>query len=189
MGQTKLLLAHDGRTLVEYVLAAWKASRVDHVVAVVHPEDDELARHCRRAGAEVIRPATPPPEMKDSVACALAAIEEQYNPVASDVWLLAPADMPALSSEVIDAVLAAHVVERPTIVVPAYGGRRGHPVLFPWPLTEEVATLGDDEGINVLVARNDTREIELSAPEILTDIDRPEDFARWVDERGGRVRS
>lgn len=180
MGQPKLLLTHEGRALIDYVLAAWKGSRVDHVIAVVHPEDDELARRCRRAGAEVIRPATPPPEMKDSVACALAVIAEQYNPTAGDVWLLAPADMPALTTPAIDAVLAAHRVEQPSIIVPTHQGRRGHPVLFPWPLAEEVARLGDHEGINALVARQVVRELELPAPEILTDIDRPEDFARWV---------
>jgi molybdenum cofactor cytidylyltransferase len=180
MGEPKLLLEHEGRTIIEYVLAAWRESRVDHVVAVVHPDDDELAKRCRRAGAEVIRPATPPPEMKDSVACALVAIDEEYNPAAGDVWLLAPADMPALSRQTIDAVVAAHTFGQPTIIVPTHQGKRGHPVLFPWTLAEEVSRLGAHEGINAIVARHQVRELDLPAAEILLDIDRPEDFARWA---------
>ncbi|MBX3411321.1 MAG: nucleotidyltransferase family protein [Pirellulales bacterium] len=182
MGQPKLLLEREGRPLIEYVLAAWRESQIDRVVVVVHPEDDELAQRCRRAGAEVVRPAAPPPEMKDSVAQALGYVDDLYQPAPGDVWLLAPADMPALSPGVIDAVLAAHRAADAAIIVPTHQGKRGHPVLFPWPLAQEVSELGQDEGIHMLVARHVVRELELPSSEILLDVDRPEDFARWANE-------
>jgi molybdenum cofactor cytidylyltransferase len=183
MGYPKLLLTHAGRTLIEHVLAAWRASRVERVLVVVHPDDDDLAAICQLSGADVIRPETPPAEMKDSVACALAEIAARYQPTASDVWLLAPADMPALTAPVIDWVLAAHRANRPTIVVPTHGGRRGHPVLFPWSLATAVAALGDDEGINAIVARHEVREIETPTVEILSDIDSRDDFERWRNQQ------
>jgi molybdenum cofactor cytidylyltransferase len=179
MGRPKLLLTHAGRTVVEHVLAAWRASHVTQVFVVVHPDDKRLAEVCQAAGATVVQPVNPPPEMKDSVHCALAEVAVRYQPTAKDVWLLAPADMPELSAATIDLVLKAHRDDAPQIIVPTHEGRRGHPVLFPWALAVEVTALGDDQGINTLVSRHEVREIEVPAEEILVDLDTPDDLERW----------
>jgi len=184
MGRHKLLLSHAGRTVVEHVLAAWRASQVTQIVVVVHPDDEQLAEICQAAGATVIQPTEPPPEMKDSVKCALAEIAARYQPTERDVWLLAPADMPELSEATIDLVLAAHRDNAQRIVVPTHGGRRGHPVLFPWALAAEVAALGNDQGINAIVSRNEVREIAIAANEILMDLDTPDDLERWRHRHG-----
>ena len=190
MGQPKLLMPWGTMTVVEQVLAAWQRSGVDHVVAVVHLDDSELARLCQRAGAIVVVPTTPPPEMKDSVIAALDAITRQFHPGDDAVWLLAPADMPRLSSAVIDALLEEHHPSRPEILVPtqatpasdtsgqATDVKRGHPVLFPWPFVQDVASLNEDEGVNVLLTRKPTREIAVNQPSILDDLDTVDDYRR-----------
>jgi len=185
MGQPKLLLQHRGRALIEPVLTAWLASRVERVVVVVHPADEELAAVCAGYDVDVVRPAEPPPEMKDSVLCGLRHVAERYVPRDGDVWLLAPADMPSLSPSAIDRVLAAHEAESPAIVVPAHQGRRGHPVLFPWPLAAEVEGLAADEGINALLARHAVREVDCAAEDLLADIDTPAEFDEWRREANG----
>jgi molybdenum cofactor cytidylyltransferase len=178
MGRPKLLLPWQGATVIEHVLAAWKASRVEQIVVVVHPQDRELAQVCRQAGVEVVVPQSPPPEMKISVQEAVAWIGGRQSPSAADVWLLAPADMPGLPASAIDQVLNAHDPGNPSIIVPRHGDRCGHPVLFPWPLADEVARLGRDEGLNRLRQRFPVREIELPDAAILADLDTPEDYRR-----------
>jgi molybdenum cofactor cytidylyltransferase len=190
MGQPKLLMPWGKTTVVEHVVAAWQQSGVDHVVAVVRSADSELARLCQRAGAIVVQPEPPPPEMKDSVMAALDAITRQFHPRDDAVWLLAPADMPRLSAVVIDALLAAHhrsgqEILVPTQTTPASGTsgqssdvKRGHPVLFPWPLVQDVASLNEDEGVNVLLTRKPTREIAVNQPSILDDLDTIDDYRR-----------
>src|SRR5690242_11684835 len=76
MGTPKLLLPWGDETLIASVLQAWRSSRIARVVAVVHPEDHELARACASAGVEVVQPATPPPDMKASVRAALAHLQK-----------------------------------------------------------------------------------------------------------------
>ena len=187
MGQAKLLLPWREATVIEQVLAAWQGSRVASVVVVVHPDDTELANVCRRAGADVQVAATPPPDMKASVRLGLAWLDEHFAPTDADAWMLAPADVPELTSRQIDWVLAEHNPSAAEILVPVHAGRRGHPVLFPWPLAAEVATLAEDEGINALVKRHRVRELPIDDPGILTDLDTPEDYRRLREE--GRRKS
>lgn len=177
MGEPKLLLPWSQATIIESVLAHWRASRVARMVVVVHPQDTRLAELCRAAGAMLIQPDVPPEDMKASVQHALAWIERHEAPTAQDAWLLAPADMPLVTPAVIDAVIAAHDPAAPRIVAPTAAGRRGHPVLFPWPLVSEVFCLGHDQGVSALVQRHTVKELPwANAREILTDIDTPEEY-------------
>lgn len=182
MGQPKLLLPWGDATVIEHVLAVWRASRVDHVVVIVDPRDDALARLCAQCGTQVVVPETPPAEMKDSVQLGLTWAQA-HNPANDDAFLVAPADMPALTHEIIDRLIDAHVQSLthsggPSIRAPRYGARRGHPVLFPWPLSAEVPRLGAGEGLNVLVARHGVEYVEATEDAIAEDFDTPEDYGR-----------
>lgn len=179
MGQPKLLLPWGASTVIETVLAAWGASVVARVIVVVHPQDQELADVCRRARADVVVPTVAPAEMRVSIRLGLEHIAATFHPTSADAWLLAPADMPLLTTAAIDAVVAAHNPQSPHILVPTHHGRRGHPVLFPWPLAQEVFTLADDEGVNAIVHRHGYRSVELAdAAAIGSDIDTPADYDR-----------
>ena len=186
MGSPKLLLPVDGRTIIEKTLAAWQASRVDRIVVVVRPDDLELAGVCHAFGVDVVAPPVAPPEMKDSVQHGLRHIEANFAPTVDDAWLLAPGDMPNLSARVIGALIAEFQTGQKTILVPTLSSKRGHPVLFPWPLAQEVFTLRADEGLNVLRQRYDCREvlcdaIEPAGERAFGDIDTPEDYKRLRD--------
>jgi molybdenum cofactor cytidylyltransferase len=181
MGAPKLLLPWGDRTLIEQTLAAWRRSRVDRIVVIAPPGADELAQVCSAAGATVVVPASQPAEMKDSILLGLNYVATNVAPTAADAWLLAPADMPELSTAVIDHLLASHRPDQPKILVPTLAGRRGHPVLFPWPLAEKVHQLEPDEGLNALVGREGAREIPCDAaanPTAFEDIDTPADYQK-----------
>ncbi len=196
MGQPKLKLPWGGRTVIEQVVAAWRDGGVDHVVAVVRDDDAELAGLCEQAGAIVIRPAIAPPHMKDSVSAALAAIERRFQPPGDATWMLAPADMPRLSGAVIQVLLDAHNPVEPAILVPVHpvhrsgpAGpacqvKRGHPVLFPWPLSQDVTALNEDEGVNALLKGAQVREVAVDEPTILDDLDTPDDYRRLTARDG-----
>jgi molybdenum cofactor cytidylyltransferase len=183
MGQPKLLLPWGGTTVIEHVLAAWRASRVDHVVVVVDPRDEALARLCAQCGVQVVVPQNPPAEMKDSVRLGLDWAKS-CHPQSGDAFLVAPADMPALTVELIDRLIEAHAASpqgpegMPSIWAPRHGTKRLHPVLFPWPLAQEVAQLGAGEGLNALVERHPVKYVEAPQDAIAWDFDTPEDYQR-----------
>ena len=95
---------------------------------------------------------------------------------------MAPADLPALSVEVVCRLLAAHDVASPTVLVAAHHDRRGHPVLFPWPLAGRLEALAAEEGINRLIERESAVLIECGERAICADLDTPADYERWQGE-------
>jgi molybdenum cofactor cytidylyltransferase len=180
MGAPKLLLPLGGRAIIERVLASWTGSRVTRTVVVVRPGDEALLERCRAMAVDVVVPRRAPADMKASVVAAIEHIESTYSPAAADTWLVAPADMPALASEAIDAVLDAYDVANPTATAPTFEGRRGHPLLMPWGVAADVAALRPDEGVNALARRLPMREVAWADRSILHDVDTPEDIALMV---------
>ncbi len=153
----------------------------------VRPEDVELAAAGRAAGAETVVVSPPPPDMKASVLAGLNYVACAYQPQPRDAWLLAPADMPLLSPQAIDALLAAWGEGGPSdeIVAPFRAGRRGHPVLFAWPLAAAAGRLGPNEGLNQLLTRHRVREIPVDEEAGFIDLDTPDDYRRWKPENDG----
>jgi len=192
MGQPKLLLPWGSTTLIEHVIAQWKASRVDRVIMVVHPGDDQLAALGEQAGAEVLRPQPPPSEMKVSVRWALEHLAK--GPMApTDAWLLAPADVPGLRTATINGLIAAYqhglsdrtqLHQPPRIWAASHDGRTGHPVLFPWAFAEKVASLGPSEGLNALLKANPVTLVELGPGALCDDVDTPADYQRLREQDG-----
>ncbi len=183
MRRPKLLMPWQAATVIEAVLAAWRASAVDHVVVVVRPDDEALARRCRQAGADVVVPPWAPAQMKDSVAYGLRHIQSTYRPADADAWLLAPADMPKLPSAAISTLLRQSNHFPGSILVPTFDGHRGHPVLFPWRLSQQVLQLPEDQGVNALLKTHHVVEVAVSQPGVLQDIDTPAEFARLKSEK------
>jgi molybdenum cofactor cytidylyltransferase len=182
MGSPKLLLPWGRHTVIAQVLAAWNASQVERTVVVVGPRGAELASICRAAGALVVEAREQPADMKASVRLGLRAIEAQLAPGAEDAWLLAPADMPLLSAALVDRVIDAWKHARPpergAVFVATRAGRRGHPVLFPWPYAAQVFRLADGQGINCVVEAAKTVGVPCDAFGIGEDLDTPDDYRR-----------
>lgn len=245
MGAPKLLLPWGSATVIEAVVARWRASPVERIVVVVRRDDQPLQDRLRRQqtepppetrseprsetptsppsapqtdpptdpptrppspppndppndpptdppsaprrvwpSVELVLPDIDPPDMKDSVREALVYLRRVAAPGPDDVWLMAPADMPELSSRVVARLIEAARAFPGQILVPRAGGRRGHPVLFPFAFADYVDQLGPHEGLNRLLERLPTRECEWpdawadeAAP---GDLDTPADYARAV---------
>jgi molybdenum cofactor cytidylyltransferase len=183
MGRHKLLLPWRESTVIQCVLDAWQASRVDRIVVVIRADDHGVQAVCHGDKVRQVVPDQPPPEMKESVRHALDYLAATERPADEDVWLLAPADMPGLTAATIDHLLGAHQPSDPAILVPRFDGRRGHPVLFPWALAAEVQRIAEDAGINELLRRFPCRMLDCQDAFVLEDLDTPEDYARLRGRR------
>jgi molybdenum cofactor cytidylyltransferase len=66
------------------------------------------------------------------------------------------------------------------IVVPRYGGRRGHPVVFSSALFGEILATPDELGARHVVRQDASRvyELDVDDPGVLVDVDTPADLAR-----------
>lgn len=178
MGRPKLLIPWAGATVIDQVVRVFRRPEITLTVVVIRPGDVALRQAVESTGARVLEPADPPPEMRDSVECALRLLADEFQPGPDDGWILSPADQPLLSAAVLTALLSRWQEPGCLILAPACQGKRGHPVVFRWSLAAEVLDLPPDAGLNVIVRRHADRliEVPVSDPGILIDLDTPADW-------------
>jgi molybdenum cofactor cytidylyltransferase len=187
MGRPKLLLPVAGRPVIDHVLTAWTASVVTRTIVVVRADDTVLLMRCHAFPVDIVTPSQPPTDMKASVQLALAYLAEQYAPAESDAWLLAPADLPRLSTGLIDELLEAYDPAEAIAVAPTFAGRRGHPIVMPWRMARDVHALAADEGLNALVARTPCREIPCDNATQWQDLNDPAEYGSLLNETASKA--
>jgi molybdenum cofactor cytidylyltransferase len=180
MGQPKLLLPLGAKTVIGRLLEILDRPPILCRAVVVRSKDQELLEEVTKGGGFAVQPELDPPEMRQSVELALAAIRENHSPKPEDGWLLVPADHPVLSAGVVDELIAAWQRATAEILVPTCQNRRGHPTVFSWTLADAVANIPIDQGLNWLVRHSgaSVQEIAVEDPAIFTDLDTPEDYER-----------
>ena len=178
MGTPNLLLPLGGKTVIARLLETLDRPQIRCRAVVVRRDDGDLRHAVQEAGAWAIAPEFDPPEMRESVEVALAALAERFSPRPQDGWLLVPADHPVLSVAVIDRMVKEWQSASAQILVPAWNNRRGHPTIFSWELAAKVPQIPADRGLNWLV-RSDgisIQEVPIDDPAIFTDLDTPSDY-------------
>jgi molybdenum cofactor cytidylyltransferase len=180
MGRPKLALPLGQRTVLGHVLEALRQAGVEQVLVVVGAHVPELVPIAETAGADTLLLAEPTPDMRATVERGLRWIQDHYGPRDHDKWLLMPADHPTLSRGIIEQLLRAYD-DNPdrSIIVPIYEGRRGHPALLAWKHVAEIFKLPSHQGLNVYLRRHAhaTLEVAVDSPDILVDLDTPDDYA------------
>ena len=177
MGEHKLLMPWIESTVIEHVLSVWRQSKVDEIVVVVRANDSNLIEVLGNQGVWVKQLDVDTADMKESVQQGLRFLESKFSPSNKDCCLIAPADLPNLKQNSIDAVIDSSSGEF-KIVVPWYGEKKGHPICFPWLATENIFKLGPDEGLKSLIEREETKRVELDIRLRPRDIDTPKDYWR-----------
>lgn len=180
MGRAKLLLPLGGRSVIARLLDALSQPRIAARIVVVRPGDDVLRTEAESAGATVVVPSSPPPDMRASVAHALDDISRRLSPTDNDSWLLVPADHPVLEDQVVRSIAETWLSGNAKILVPTCNGRRGHPTLFRWELARDVPEIPEDRGLDWLLDKyaGQVEKFEIADESILCDLDTPEDYER-----------
>jgi molybdenum cofactor cytidylyltransferase len=144
---------------------------VPHVIAIVRPGSELLARVLNDAGCDVFFSADAERGMGASLAAAIEATGD------ADGWIVALADMPRIAESTIEAVARAVDGGAP-VVAPFYNGQRGHPVGFGIQHRDALLALDGDTGARALFASQEVTRIDVDDPGVLSDIDTPDDLRK-----------
>jgi len=184
-----MLLPFGGQPLIGRVVSALIEGGAEPVIIVAPPADTpegpSVAAAARQAGAMVITPPRRPLEMRESVELALEWLARDDPPPAV---LLTPGDSPGITPEIVRQVLRRWADSPRSMVVPTASGQHIHPIVLTWDVARLVSTLPRHLGINALVAKLSERviELELPHPELLHDLNTPDDLARWREREADR---
>jgi molybdenum cofactor cytidylyltransferase len=112
--------------------------------------------------------------MSSSVKCGI-----KNAPAGADAFMLLLGDQPFISPAIINRLLDEYQTSKHGIVIPVYNGKHGHPVIFAAKYKQELLAIAD-QGAKAVVNNHlqDILEVPLDAPEILTDIDTPQDYQK-----------
>jgi molybdenum cofactor cytidylyltransferase len=173
MGRPKLLLPYGKETIIETVVRAVIGSSVDGTLVVLGAGRRGIEEKLRKFPVVMAVNREYERGMFSSVLCGLGRL-----PQAARAAVLVLADQPGIASEVIDSLIESFHREKKGLVIPVFGGKRGHPLLLDLKYRRAIEGLSADIGLRGLLHEHpeDVWEVRVSSPEILRDIDSPEDY-------------
>jgi molybdenum cofactor cytidylyltransferase len=179
MGSPKALLPFRGRPFLENIIETAKASAADLIMVAVSPNDDKINAHIDLAIATVVvnHNVTGGGPL-ESIQVAIRSLINQKV----EYLLVWPVDLPHVKIATIQALIQATRAGQPEIVVPLFGGRRGHPVFFSKTTFPELLAAPADQGARAVVKRLPDRVVEIAVDDAaVTDaINTPADYQRLL---------
>lgn len=171
--RNKLLEPLDGMPIVSHATRTLLAADLHGVTVVVGHEADRVCAALDGLDVDVRVNEDFADGQSTSVATGVAAARDGD----ADAVLIALGDMPEVSVDTVDALVAAYRRDAGTALAAACDGRRGNPVLFDGRYFDDLAAVdGDVGGRAILLADDDAAAVETGDHGVLYDVDRPEDL-------------
>ncbi len=178
-GGSKLLAEVAGQPLIKHVAGALAASRASEVVVVTGPQPEAVEKALAGLPVRFVNNPDHLSGMGGSIAVGIAGLSRQCSGV-----LISPADMPGVTPELIDSLIAAfEAAGADRIVHPALppDGRQGNPVLWPRRYFGRLAELRGPSGGKALLSAfpDDIDRLDWPDAGPAFDIDTQDDLARY----------
>jgi molybdenum cofactor cytidylyltransferase len=172
-GSPKQLAPWEQQTFIERVVEVALASQARPVVVVLGAEVAQSRAILADKPIEVVINENWANGQSASLKAGLNALPKN---IGSAVFMLV--DQPAITPDVVDALIQRHYETLAPVVWPEFAGKRGNPVLFDRSLFPQLRQIsGDTGGRPLLQAYQDQAErVPVKTRAILQDFDRPEDI-------------
>jgi CTP:molybdopterin cytidylyltransferase MocA len=173
-GRDKLLEEIEGEPVLRRQVRAAQATGWPVVVCL---RSDRPERRAALAELDVELIEVPDPEtgMAASIRAGMSAVADEYRGV-----MILPADMPDLKTEHFQ-ILEECFEGKPNVIWrgASEDGRQGHPVLFPALHFSALRQLPDGDGARDVMTGQNVQLCPLPGQAAVTDLDTPEEWARW----------
>ena len=176
MGKPKQLLPFGDATILERVVDALLGAGVGEVIVVLGHLAEQVRVVLGDRPVKVVINEAYREGMLSSVQCGVRAAG-----TVQDAVLFALGDQPHIESQVVREVMDAYRSGEAGMVIPRYGGKKGHPIIINLQrYRAAILRLPAHVGLNALMQEyaDDVRFIEVSTEDIIRDIDVPEDYSR-----------
>ena len=172
-GRNKLKETWLGKTIIRHVAENALASNLCKTYVVVGHDQEAIIEILKDLDVEFILNSRWQQGQGTSVR---SAVKKIMNITDSAIFLLG--DQPQIKSALINRILEEHARTLSPIIAPFYHKKRGNPVLFDKSLFDELIKLQGDQGGKALFDRFPITILPWENPEIILDIDFPEDLVK-----------
>lgn len=179
MGSPKALLPIEGQTFIEKIVAALKQTPVARVAVILGHNAEEMKQRIEHLPVEIV---INPDYKLGQLSSLQTAIRHLQTDANCDGMLVHLVDHPYIDAKLVDNMIERFYATGKLIVVPRYGAKRGHPVIFSRQLFDELLAAPLDQGAKAVVNahRDETLEIDCADEGITLDIDTPELYRQHV---------
>jgi molybdenum cofactor cytidylyltransferase len=162
MGTAKALLDYQGKTFAKHLADVTTHPRVGVLRVVLGAKADEIRAHLDTidAAAFVVNS-----EWKSGQLSSIHTAIRSLPTNATEGLMLCPVDHPMISRQVVAALISAFDLSSKSIVVPVYGGRRGHPVIFRANLYSQLLAASPEIGARQVVWTHEEQILEVATDE------------------------
>jgi molybdenum cofactor cytidylyltransferase len=179
MGSPKALLPYQGRPFLQHLVDITQHPKIGARRIVLGADAEEIARSVRLDPAEVVVNAAWEKGQLSSIQAAVRSL-----PPDTDGMLLCLVDHPLVSADLVGQLIEKFYASRAPIVVPAYEGRRGHPVIFSAALYDELLAAPLEVGARAVVRAHsgEIAAVPTSEQGVILNLNDPEALKKLTGE-------
>jgi len=170
MGRLKQLLPINDKPVILHCIGTIIASGIDDIVAVIRDDSNDLKEILHGLPLRIVFNRKAESEMAESVRIGLHEADASATGV-----MICPSDHPLVAAGTFKTLLHAHEQDPQQILIPEYNGKKGHPVIFPRKVIEDVFS-----GMNLreIISNNPDRVRRIPVPDegVLYNMNTKEDY-------------
>ena len=170
MGSSKPLLPLGEKLIINHCLDNLLAAELTDITVVTRQDSTQIRDVVSSYSIRTIANFDPQSDMAGSIRCGLADL----NPKATGV-LITLVDHPLVQPSTLRKLLTHHLNSPNSILLPVYHHKKGHPVLFPVSLIQDIFRLPTLRDI-VHNNRSTIKEVKVGDRGVILDTDTPEDY-------------
>jgi CTP:molybdopterin cytidylyltransferase MocA len=172
-GGAKLLANVGSDVLLERTIRSLLDGGVERVVVVLGPDASDIRKGVPALDARGVRVATNRKPERGM----LSSIQAGLREASGDPILVLPGDMPYVEAATVSTLLREQAT-RGGILSPRFDGKRGHPVVIPGSLRDEILGAADGATLHdVLRAHaSDRTDLDVYDRGVIRDVDEPKDL-------------
>lgn len=161
MGAPKALLPYRRKTFAEHLLEVASHPRIGIKRIIVGAHAGEITAKLKDAGAKIVVNEDWQQGQLSSIQAAIRSL----LPEQTSGLLLCPVDHPLVSTKLISRLIEAFDAGGKLIVLPTFGGKRGHPLIFAASLYPELLSASPEVGARQVVWAHARDLLEIATDE------------------------
>lgn len=178
MGRPKALLTIGNKSFLQHIIDTVESVGIKDVVIVLGFEWQTIRETLPSFKGKIIVNKAWEQGQLSSIIAGLHKINQKE----CDGVLICPVDHPMSSASLIKSLIAGLNDSKKKIIIPTHNGRRGHPIIIPKNLFDELRNAPLHIGMRAVVHahKDEICEVPTEEKNVLINIDTPEDYQRYI---------